>query len=52
MKKYCYGCGKEYKGNQCPSCFNTNYTEKPNSQTLKRKDSKINLKENKIGAEV
>lgn len=31
--KYCYGCGIEYKGNRCPKCKDTIYTEKPNSQT-------------------
>lgn len=34
--KYCYGCGIAYTGNQCPNCWNTNYTEKPNNMTKKR----------------
>jgi hypothetical protein len=37
-KKYCYSCGREYTSWSCPDCHNTNYTEKPNSQTKKRSD--------------
>ena len=44
MKKYCYGCGKEYTGNQCPNCWNTNYTKKPNSQTNKHIKQEASLK--------
>lgn len=31
--KYCYRCGMEYTGDECPGCHTDLYTDRPNTRT-------------------